>query len=134
MLPSIVYRLVLDSIHATSPEIMGHLEELGLSFVAVYADSAQPEDRLLRRIVRDYESRGGRAPEETIRMWDLTTWPGEVEFVRPTILNLDPVEDLFLVTQFPDDLGLSREELEERSRLLADLGVPPTYEAYAARA
>lgn len=122
--------LVIDSLHAANSEVVEHLRKLGLPHRTIYLDSPRADDRLLRRIVRDYARRGGRMPAETLDIWDLTTWPGEKEFVRPTILNLDPDQDVFLITHFPDDLGLSREEMEARAVLLDQYGLAPTYEAF----
>ncbi len=124
--------LVLDSLHAANREIVEHLEGLGLPHATVYLDSPSADDRLLRRLVRDYESRGGRLPEVSFDLWDQTTWPGETDFVRPTILQLDPAQDVFLITKFPKDLGLDRAQLEKRSAEMAEYGLSPSYEAYGA--
>lgn len=125
--------LVIDSLHAANEEIVEHLEGMGLPHATIYLDSPSADDRLLRRLVRDYESRGGRTPKETFDIWDLTTWPGEKDFVRPTILQLDPAQDVFLITKFPKDLGLDRAQLEKRSAEMAELGLAPSYEAYGAK-
>lgn len=125
--------LVIDSLHAANEEIVEHLEGMGLPHATVYLDSPSSDDRLLRRLVRDYESRGGRLPHESFDIWDLTTWPGERDFVRPTILQLDPAQDVFLITKFPKDLGLDRAQLEQRSKEMAEYGIPPSYEAYGAK-
>src|SRR5690606_5036552 len=90
--------LVIDSLHAANEEIVSHLNKLGLEHATIYMDSPQADDRLLRRMVRDYEHRGGRLPHESFDIWDLTTWPGEKDFIRPTILQMDPAKDVFLVT------------------------------------
>lgn len=124
--------LVIDSLHAANEQIVEHLEGLGLPHATVYLDSPSADDRILRRLVRDYESRGGRLPEVTFDIWDQTTWPGETDFVRPTILQLDPAQDVFLITRFPKDLGLDRAQLEKRSAEMAEFGLPPSYEAYGA--
>ncbi|MEW6284001.1 MAG: S8 family serine peptidase [Candidatus Eremiobacterota bacterium] len=122
--------LVLDSIHATNEVVVEHLEKLGLDYVAVFLDSPRAEDRLLRRLVRDFEERGGRTPDESFKIWDLTTWRGEKEFIKPTTLALDVARDVFLVTKFPKDLSLPREELEARADAMKHFGVQPSYEAF----
>lgn len=123
--------IVLDSIHATHPEIVKHFEKLGLPYKAVYLDSPSADDRLLRGLVRDYAERGGRLPAEKFHSWDLTTFRGEKEYIRPTILDLDPARDVFLVTKFPNDLGLPRVELEQRADAMAQYGVQPSYPAFS---
>lgn len=125
--------IVLDSIHATNPAVVEHFEKLGLPYKAVYLDSPSADDRLLRRLVRDYEERGGRTPAETFKIWDLTTFRGETEFIRPTILDLDPARDVFLVAKFPKDLGLGREDLVARADAMAKYGVQPSYPAFSTR-
>ena len=126
--------LVLDSLHAANAEIIEHLESMGLPHATLYLDSPSADDRILRRLVRDYETRGGRMPEVSMELWDQTTWPGEKDFVRPTILQLDPAQDVFLITRFPKDLGLDRAQLDQRSAEMAEYGLAPSYEAYGAKA
>ena len=126
--------LVLDSLHAANGEIIEHLESMGLPHATLYLDSPSADDRILRRLVRDYETRGGRMPEVSMELWDQTTWPGEKDFVRPTILQLDPAQDVFLITRFPKDLGLDRAQLDQRSAEMAEYGLAPSYEAYGAKA
>jgi adenosine deaminase len=119
--------LVIDSLHAANGQIISHLDSLGLPHATIYLDSERSEDRLVRRLVRDYNERGGILPRTSLDVWDRTTWPGEVEFVRPTILQMDPARDTFLVTKFPKDLGLSREEIERKVTLLEQYGLPPSH-------
>lgn len=126
--------IVLDSIHATHPDVVEHLEKLGLPYKAVYLDSPSSDDRLLRGLVRDYAERGGRLPEEKLKSWDLTTFRGEKEYIRPTILDLDPARDVFLVTRFPNDSGVPRAELEKRADAMKEYGVMPSYPAFATEA
>ncbi len=123
--------LVVDSIHATNPKVIDYFNHLGLPYVSIYLDSLKADDRLLRRIVRDYNQRGGRSVEESLEIWDQTTWRGEKEFVRPGILRLDPSQDLFMVFKFPTDLGLNRKEIEKRTQLMEYYGLSPSYEAFA---
>ncbi|NDD28985.1 MAG: hypothetical protein EB084_12040 [Proteobacteria bacterium] len=123
--------LVIDSIHAANAEIVGALRKSGIPLQTLYLDSQKAEDRLLRRIVRDYATREGSA-DRTLAFWDLTTFPGEVHYVRPTMLQMDPARDLYYVTKFGTDLGLSREQIETRVALLDAYGLPPTYPAFAA--
>lgn len=123
--------IVLDSIHATNPAVVEHFEKLGLPYKAVYLDSPSSDDRLLRGLVRDYAERGGRLPEEKLKSWDMTTFRGEKEFIRPTILDLDPARDVFLVTKFPNDSGVPRAELEKRADAMKHYGVMPSYPAFA---
>jgi uridine kinase len=122
--------LVIDSLHATNPTVIGLLDKLDLPHRSLYLDSQRSEDRLLRRIVRDFEQREGSA-ERTLAFWDKTTFPGEVFFVRPTLTELDPAQDLYYVTKFPTDLGLSREQINHKVDVLGQYGLPPTYPAFA---
>jgi len=124
--------LVIDSLHAANEEIISHLNSLGLAHATIYLDSEMAEDRLMRRMVRDYAERGGILPQSSLEVWDRTTWLGEKQFVRPTILQMDPARDTFLVTRFPKDPGLSREEINAKVELLDRYGLAPTYEAFAA--
>lgn len=122
--------IVLDSIHATHPDIVKYFEDQGLAYRNVYLDSPSSEDRLMRRIVRDYEKRGGRSVEESMDIWDLTTWRGEKEFIRPGILSMDPSRDVALVLQFPLDPEMTREEMEAKAAVMKEYGVAPSYEAF----
>jgi uridine kinase len=126
--------LIIDSLHAANEQIISQLKELGLPHVTIYLDSERAEDRLVRRVVRDYEVRGGTLPADGIKIWDETAWPGEKEFVRPTILQMDPAQDVFLVTKFAKDPGLSREEIDARTALLDEYGLAPTYDSFGAPA
>ncbi len=124
--------LIIDSLHAANGEVISHLDRLGLAHATIYLDSERAEDRLMRRMVRDYSERGGILPRGSLEVWDKTIWLGEKQFVRPTILQMDPSRDTFLVTKFPNDPGLSREEINTRVDLLEKYGLAPTYEAFAA--
>ncbi|HXE73619.1 MAG TPA: hypothetical protein VNO81_13240 [Candidatus Nitrosotenuis sp.] len=126
--------LVIDSLHAANAEIISHLDKMGLDHATLYLDAPTAETRLVRRLVRDYAERGGRLPKDGLDIWDNTTWPGEVEFVRPTILQMDPGYDTFLTQRFPKDVELDRAQLEERVALLDQYGLPPTYESIGAPA
>ncbi|MBM3461801.1 MAG: hypothetical protein FJX76_06840 [Armatimonadetes bacterium] len=121
--------LVIDSIHATNDQVIDKLSSLDLPHASVYLDSEKAEDRLVRRMVRDYESRG-RTPEKTLSDWDATTFPGEVNFIRPTITNLDPANDMFMVNKFPKDQGMSREDINHKVAEQKKYGLAPTYEAF----
>lgn len=123
--------LVLDSIHAMNPKLVETLQKNGVSFVSIYLDSSCAEERLVRRLVRDFHERS-RETDQTIKDWDQTTFPGEVEFIRPTILQINPKRDLFLTRKFPTDLRISREELNSKIKLFAKYGIEPSYEALAA--
>ncbi len=123
--------LIIDSLHAANEEIVSHLEGLGLDHATLFLDSPTPETRMIRRIVRDYHDRGGWLAQESMSGWDSTTWKGEVEFVRPTVLQMDPTHDTFLVTSFPKDVFLSRPQIDERIVELDKFGIPPSYEAFS---
>lgn len=120
--------LIIDSIHAANPQIIAKLKELDLPHATIYLDAQRAEDRLVRRMVRDYETRG-RDPRMTLSDWDLSTFPGEVHFVRPTILQMDPAQDIALINRFPNDLGLTREALDHKVAMLEKHGLAPTYPA-----
>lgn len=122
--------LVIDSLHATNKDVIEKLKSLGLPHTSIYLDSTQAEVRLLRRLIRDYQKRS-RSPQRTLSDWDLTTFPGEIHFIRPTILQLDPAQDLFLITKFPKDLSLSREKINQKVKLLDQYGLEPSYPAFA---
>lgn len=122
--------LVIDSIHATNKTVIGELEKLNLPHASVYLDSERAEDRLVRRMVRDFSDRG-RSPERTLADWDATTFPGEVNFIRPTLTQLDPAQDVFMVTKFPKDAGFSREVINHKIEMQKKQGLMPTYEAFA---
>ncbi len=117
--------LVLDSIFATDPKILGALE--GLPHVSLFVDTEKGEDRLVRRIVRDYEHRGAAA-QFTFDCWKETTLPGEVQFVRPALLKMDPAFDGVYRSQMPQDKGLSVDEIARRVGSLGDR--EPSYEAF----
>lgn len=123
--------LIIDSLHAANEEIVSHLEKLGLDHATVFLDSPTPETRMVRRIVRDYHDRGGWLAQESMQGWDTTTWKGEVEFVRPTLLQMDPTTDTFLVTSFPKDVFLTRAQIDERIDQMEHFGIPPSYEAFS---
>lgn len=120
--------LVIDSLHAANQLIVDTLRTDGLPHAIVYIDAQRAEDRLVRRMVRDYETRG-REPSETLSDWDLTTFPGEVHYVRPTMLNMDPAQDVALVNKFPNDSGFTREQLDHKVAMLDKYGLAPTYPA-----
>jgi uridine kinase len=122
--------LVIDSLHSTNPMIVDKLQSVGLDHASVYLDSEKADDRLLRRIVRDYATRS-RSPQQTLSDWDNSTFPGEVHFVRPTLAEIDPSRDVFLITKFNTDLGLSRPDIEHKVAVQKQYGVAPTYEAFA---
>lgn len=124
--------LLIDSLHAANPDVISHLEGLNLEHATIYLDSPTAEIRMVRRMVRDYAHRGGWLANESMAFWDATTWKGEVEFVRPTILQLDPGHDVFLVTRFPKDVEMTRRQIDERIKLMNTHGLPPTYEGFAA--
>lgn len=121
--------LVIDSLHATNDAVIDQLDKVGLPHVSVYLDSPHAEDRLLRRIVRDFAQREGSA-DRTLSYWDLTTFPGEVNFIRPTLLNLDAGRDVHYVTKFNTDLGLSRDQIDHKVHELDRYGLAPTYQAF----
>ncbi len=123
--------LVLDSIFANNPRIVQALETQNLPHVTLFMDTERGEDRLVRRIVRDYEHRGAGA-QFTFDCWEETTLPGEVAFVRPTLLQLDPAHDGFYRSQIPTDRGLSVEEIRERVLDIEARGLKPDYDAFSA--
>lgn len=123
--------LVLDSIHAGHRDIVAYLKDLGLKYRTVFVDSPSADDRLLRRVVRDYQERDGIGPSEAIKAWDQSVWPGETGFIRPAMLEMNPARDAHLILTFPQDLGLTRQQLEERGQVMEELGLPPTYENFA---
>jgi len=122
--------LVIDSLHATNKDLISKLDALDLPHSSVYLDSEEGNVRLLRRMVRDFDSRG-RSPQQTLSDWDNTTFPGEVNFVRPTLMQLDPAQDVFITNKFPKDQALSREEIDHKVGEQAKYGLTPTYEAFA---
>lgn len=124
--------LIIDSLHAGNEQLVSHLAKSGLAHVTVYLDSQIPEDRLVRRIVRDYAERGGIPAEKNMEIWDQTTWPGEVDFVRKSILHMDPAQDVFVITKFANDMGIDMEEIKSRVTGLDEYGLPPTYETLSA--
>ena len=121
--------LVIDSIHAANEQVVNPLQAAGLPHHTLYLDSQKAEDRLLRRIVRDFATREGSA-DRTLQFWDLSTFPGEVNYVRPTLLQMDPARDLYYVTRFDNDLGLSRDQIEHKVAELDAWGLAPTYDAF----
>lgn len=122
--------LVFDSLHATNSDLTGYLREKGLPVVSVYLDTPSANDRLVRRIVRDYHHRGGITPEQSMEFWDNTTRLGETEFIRPSMKDLDPVKDVFLITEFEGEPHISRSEISKRSEAMKNEGLMPEYEAY----
>ncbi|MEW6283068.1 MAG: hypothetical protein AB1758_30930, partial [Candidatus Eremiobacterota bacterium] len=122
--------LVLDSLFANHPKIVQALEAESLPHATLYMDTARGEDRLVRRIVRDYEHRGATA-RFTYDCWEQTTRPGEVKFVRPTLLQIDPAHDGFYRSQAPTDPGLTIAQIEARVRELEASQTPPSYQAFA---
>ena len=120
--------LVIDSLHAANSRVIEKLEGLDLPHVTVYLDAQRAEDRLVRRMVRDFDARG-RSPQQTLSDWDMSTYPGEVHFVRPTLLNLDPAQDLAYVNAFSNDMGLTRAQLDHKVEMLDRYGLAPTYPA-----
>lgn len=119
--------LVLDSIFATNPKIVDALDAAGLPHATLFLDTERGEDRLVRRIVRDYEHRGASA-QFTFDCWKETTLPGEVQFVRPTLLALDPAHDGFYRSQMPEDRGLTVDRIARRVKELEER--PPSYQAF----
>ncbi len=122
--------LILDSIFAANKEVISYLDKLNIPHAIIYLDSEKAGDRLVRRIVRDYKTED-LCPKTIIEMWDDTIWPGEKQSVRPTILHMDPAQDIFMVTKFPKDAGLTEEEIQTRSALLDEYGLSPSYEAFS---
>jgi adenosine deaminase len=122
--------LVIDSLHATNASVIGELDALNLPHASVYLDTPRSDDRLLRRVVRDYAERGASA-ERTLAYWDMSTFPGEVHYIRPTLSSLSPTRDVFYTTQFPADQGLSRTEIEHKVAEQKAYGIAPTYGAFA---
>lgn len=120
--------LVIDSLFAANSGLIDALKANGLSHATVYLDSQRAEDRLARRMVRDYDTRG-RDAHQTLSDWDSTTFPGEVHFVRPTMLQMDPANDVALVNKFPNDPGMTREQLDHKVEVLDKYGLGPSYPA-----
>jgi uridine kinase len=120
--------LVIDSLHAANAQVVDKLKALDLPHATVYLDAEKTEDRLVRRMVRDFGVRG-RSPQETLKDWDMSTYPGEVNFVRPTVMEMDPAQDLALFNKFPNDLGIDRAELDHKVEMLDRHGLAPTYPA-----
>lgn len=120
--------LVIDSLHATNPAVVAALQET--PHAILYLDTRCAEDRLVRRIIRDYAHRDTSA-ERTLAFWDQSVFPGEVHHVRPTLVTLQPGRDLCYVTRGPADLGLSRAQIDRRVALLAERGLPPTLENFS---
>ncbi len=125
--------LVFDSLHATNSDLMEDFAAQGLPVVAVYLDTPSSNDRLVRRIVRDYHHRGGQTPAQTLAIWDGSVRPGEVDFVRPSMKALDVSRDVFSLSHFEAEPRLNRAQIEARSQALADYGLMPEYETYKLR-
>ncbi len=121
--------LCIDSLHAMNPIIINKLEQMKLPYACVYLDSPTGNIREVRRIVRDFVERG-RTPEQSMSDWANTTFPGEINFIRPTIDQLKPGQDVFRITQFPKDVDLSQADIEDRVKTQEQYGVEPTYEAF----
>ena len=122
--------LLIDSLHSTNAQIINKLSSLNLPHASIYIDTPKTDDRLLRKIVRDYDSRSA-PPEQTIQYWNVTNLPGETEYIQPTILNLDPAQDITYLTQGPNDLGLTQDKIENKVKLFAEYGLAPTYKAFS---
>jgi uridine kinase len=122
--------LVIDSLHAANPKVQRHLREAELPVVSVYLDTPSANDRLVRRIVRDYHHRGGITPEQSLQFWDQTTRRGETEFIRPSMKAVDPAQGVFLITSFEGEPHINRPKIEARSSALKEHGLMPEYEAY----
>ena len=122
--------LVFDSLPATNSDLLDHLREKELPVVSVYLDTPSSNDRLVRRIVRDYHHRGGISPDQTMEFWDNTTRRGEIEFIRPSMKAVDPVQGVFLLTEFEGEPHISRNEIEDRSQAMKIHGLMPEYEAF----
>lgn len=123
--------IVVDSVHAVNAGIVDTLEKNELPYRIMYLDSPQAEDRLVRRVVREYDdARGHLAPQTVLDLWDSTTFRGEVEFMRPQLLHMDAARDLSMILQFPDDVPLTRKQISDRVALLKEYGLGPTYEAF----
>ncbi len=46
------------------------------------------------------------------------------------MLTMDPARDAHLVLSFPQDIGLTREQIEERGIVLERKGIAPSYAAF----
>ncbi|MBM3461691.1 MAG: hypothetical protein FJX76_06275 [Armatimonadetes bacterium] len=122
--------IVVDSVHAVNKSIVDTLETNQLPYRILFLDSPLAEERLIRRIVREYDVRGSLTAETTLNLWDNSTYQGEVEFIRPHLMSMDPARDLTMTLEFPSDVRMSRKEVGERVAAMAKYGLSPGYEAF----
>jgi uridine kinase len=118
--------LVLDNIHAGNTEIVEHFQKLGVPFFTVFMDTPNVNDRLVRGIVRDADSRSLTA-SETLGAWDGTTRPGEKSFIYPGLKSLDPAKDIVYVSTFKSEPHVDRKTVEHKVDLIEKHGLQPAY-------
>lgn len=118
--------LVLDNIHAGNPEIVEHFRQLGVPFFSVFMDTPNVNDRLVRGIVRDADSRS-LSPSETLGAWDGTTRPGEKSFIYPGLKALDPARDIVYLSTFGAEPHVDRATIEHKAELIEKFGLQPDY-------
>ncbi|HEY3999726.1 MAG TPA: hypothetical protein VGO93_12710, partial [Candidatus Xenobia bacterium] len=69
--------------------------------------------------------------DRTLSGWDLSVFPGERDYIRPTLLELDPAHDLVYETKFPADVDLTRAQIDAKVKDLDAHQQKPTYAAFA---
>lgn len=128
--------LIIEGIHGLNPELTAHIEDRmkfrvyvsALTTISIDDHNWIPttDNRLLRRIIRDYKYRGTSA-EETIRRWP-SVRRGEEKWIFPYQENADATFNSSLLFE----LGVMKEQGEDiLSRVPRD--VPEYAEAYRLR-
>ena len=124
--------LVVEGIHALNPELTAHVPEEQIfrvypsALTTILLDNHNyiptTDNRLLRRIIRDYKYRGVSA-QETIRRWP-SVRAGENRWIFPFQENADAMLNTAMLQQVPENC----EEFAEAYRLLKFLkyfkGIP----------
>lgn len=128
--------LLIEGIHGLNPELTSQIEERqkfrvyvsSLTTLSIDDHNWVPttDNRLLRRIIRDYKYRGTSA-EETIRRWP-SVRRGEEKWIFPYQENADAMFNSSLIFE----LGVMKDEAESVLRGVAS-DVPEYAEAYRLR-
>ena len=91
--------LIIEGIHALNPEITEGIIPENMTSVTIFVDASE-EIRLVRRILRDIETRGF-SPIQTINQWPITRI-AENSYIYPyidnadVIINTDPAQEVWL--------------------------------------
>lgn len=128
--------LIIEGIHGLNPELTAHIEDRmkfrvyvsALTTISIDDHNWIPttDNRLLRRIIRDFKYRGTSA-EETIRRWP-SVRRGEEKWIFPYQENADATFNSSLLFE----LGVMKEQGEEILRRVPR-DVPEYAEAYRLR-